>query len=139
MRNSLWKVTLNLTSHLMGHLSSLFTRSMGHWGCVCIIEPSIRWQWKINTHYFELITCLTNYWELKCLVRLIYIWDITKIDMWKGMKKISFTAQGMVHMKSWWCLLDSPMHSPHFAHSWTTFSGMASWFCGWIHRWHFGP
>ncbi len=31
LRNSLWKVTLNLTSHHMGHPSSLFIRRMGHW------------------------------------------------------------------------------------------------------------
>ncbi len=40
----------------------------------------------------------------------------------KGMKKRLFVTQGMAHMNSWWCLLDSPMHPPHFAHSWTTFS-----------------
>jgi hypothetical protein len=29
---------------------------MGHWGCVWIIEPSTRWPWKIDTHYFECLT-----------------------------------------------------------------------------------
>jgi hypothetical protein len=27
----------------------------------------------------------------------------------------------MAHMSSWWCFLGSPMHHPHFAHSWMTF------------------
>jgi len=39
LRNSLRRDTLNLTSHHMGHLSSLFTRRTRHWRCVWIIEP----------------------------------------------------------------------------------------------------
>jgi hypothetical protein len=35
----------------MGHMSFLFTRRMGHWRCVWIIDSSIRWQWRIDTHY----------------------------------------------------------------------------------------
>ncbi len=81
LENSLQRVTSNLTSHHMGHPSSLLTKWMGHWGCVWIIEPSTRWQWKIKTHYLELMICLIDFWELKCLVGLTYVWDITKFKL----------------------------------------------------------
>ncbi len=108
----------------------LFTRRMGHWGCVWIIEPSTRGQWKINTNYFELMICLIDSRELKCLVGLTYVSGITKFELQNGMKKRLFVTQGMVHTSFWWCLLDSPMHLPHFAPSWMTSSGsglMTSW------------
>jgi hypothetical protein len=65
----------------------LFTRRMGHWGCVWIIEPSTRWWWRIDTHYLGLMTSLIDSWELRCLVGLTYIWDIIKFGLRKGMKK----------------------------------------------------
>ncbi len=122
LRNSPQKDTSNLTSHLMEHSSFLFTRRTGRWGCAWIIKPSTRWQWRIDTHCLELMICLINFQELKCLVGLTYVRGITKFGLQKGTKKRSFVAQGMVHMSSWWCLLDSRMHLPHFAPSWITFS-----------------
>jgi len=75
-KNSSQKDTLNLANHHMGHPSFLFTKRMGRWGCVWIIEPSTRWRWRIDTHYFKLMTSLTNSRELRYLVRLTYVWDI---------------------------------------------------------------
>ncbi len=120
-KNSLQKDTSNLASHHMEHMSSLFTKRMGRWGCVWIIKPSIRWWWRINTHCLELMICLIDSWELNSLVGLTYVRGITKFELRKGMKKRSLVAQGMVHMSSWWCFLNSPMHPPCFAHLWMTF------------------
>jgi hypothetical protein len=92
--------TLNLVSHHMGQPSSLFTRRTGRWGCAWIIEPSTRWPWRIDTHYLELMICLIDFQELKCLVRLTYVQVITKFESQKGMKKRSFVTQGMAHMSS---------------------------------------
>jgi hypothetical protein len=44
----------------------LFTRKTGCWGCAWIIEPSIRWPWRIDTRYFKLMTCLIDFQELRC-------------------------------------------------------------------------
>jgi hypothetical protein len=105
----------------MGHSFFLFTRRMGRWGCVWIIEPSTRWQWKIDTHYLILMICLIDSRKLKCSIGLTCAPGITKFELQKGTKKRPLVAQGMVHTSSWWCLLDSPMHPPHFAFSWMTF------------------
>jgi len=121
-KNSSWMDTLNLTNCHIGHLSFLFTRRMGHWRCVWIIEPSTRRWWKTDTHYFGLMISLTNFWELKCLVGLTYVRGITKFELRKGMKKKLLIAQNMVRTNFWWCLLGSPTHPPRFALSWMTFS-----------------
>jgi hypothetical protein len=39
--------------------------------------------------------------ELRCLVGLTYVRDITKFGLWKGTKKRLFVAQGMAHINSW--------------------------------------
>ncbi len=96
-------------------------KRMGHWKSVWIIEPSTRWQWKIDTHYFELTTSFIDFQKLKCLVGLTYVQNITKFELRKGMRRRLLTTRGMVHMSFQWCLLDSPIHSPHFAHLWMTF------------------
>jgi hypothetical protein len=121
LKNSSPKDTLNLTNRHIGHPSFLFTRKMGRWGCVWIIEPSTRWRWKINTHYFRLMIFLIDSWELKCLVGSTYVWGVTKFELRKGMNKRLFVTQGMAHTNSWWCLLGSLTHPPHFALSWITF------------------
>ncbi len=123
LKNFLQRVILNLANHHMGHPSFLFSRRMGHWGCVWITEPSIKQRWRTGIHCLESMTSLIDSWELRCLVGLTYIRDITKFGLRKGMKKRSLVTQGMAHMTSWWCLLGSPMHSPHSALSWMTFSG----------------
>jgi hypothetical protein len=73
---------------------------MGHWGCVWIIEPLTRRQWKIDTNNLELMICLIDFWEPKCLVGLTDIWGITKFKSQKGMKKKSLVAQGIAHTSS---------------------------------------
>jgi len=83
----------------MGLPSFLFTRRMGLWGCVWIIEPSTRWRWKIDTCCFGLMTCLINFREPKCLVGLTYVPGITKFELHKEMKnwahKLNFILPGV--------------------------------------------
>ncbi len=52
---------------------------------------------KIDTHYLELTICLINSRELRCLVGLTYVWDITKFELQTRTKKKPLVAQGMVH------------------------------------------
>jgi hypothetical protein len=116
----------------------LFIRRMGHWRCVWIIKPSTWWQWKIDTHYLELMICLIDFLDLKCLVGLTYVRGITKFELQKGTTKRPLVTQGMVHMSFWWCIWTHQcthhilhIHEQHFLE-------VAWWFCGYIHRWHFG-
>jgi len=44
-----------------------------------------------------------------------------QIQIVEGMRKKPLATQGLTCMSSWWCLLDSPIHPPHFTHSWMTF------------------
>jgi hypothetical protein len=103
---------------IIRHLSFLFTRRMGHWECVLIIEHSTRQRWKTGILCFGLMIYLIVFRKPRCLVRSTYVRDITKFGLQKGTKKIPLVAQGMAHTSSWWCLLGSPMHPPHFALSW---------------------
>ncbi len=123
LKNSSQKVISNQANHQMGHPSFLFTKRMGHWECVLIIEHSTRQWWRTGILCFESTICLIVFREPRCLVWLTCVQDITKFRLRKGMKKRPLVAQNMVHMNSWWCLLGSPMHPPHFALSWMTFSG----------------
>jgi hypothetical protein len=122
LKNSSQKVTSNQVNHHMGCPSFLFIRRMGRWGCVWIIGPSIRQRWRIAIHCFESMISLIAYWEQRCLVGFTYVRGITKFRLWKGTKKRLLAAQGMTHTSFWWCPLGSPMHPPHFAFSWATFS-----------------
>jgi hypothetical protein len=81
LKNFSQRDTSNLASHHIGHLSSLFTRRTGCWKCVWIIEPSTKWQWRIDIHYLELMICSIDYRKLKCLIGLTYIWGITKFKL----------------------------------------------------------
>lgn len=70
--------------------------------------------------YCEFIQSRTRWWATSKQLHLLimtYIQDITKFKLWKGTKTNLFATQGMADTSSWWCFLDSPMHSPHFAHS----------------------
>jgi hypothetical protein len=122
LKNSSRKVISNQTNHHMGHPSFLFTRMMGHWECVLIIKHSTRQRWRTGILCLESMIYLIVFREPKYLVRLTYVRNINKFGLRKGTKKRPLVAQGMVHTNSWWCLLGSPMHPPHFALSWMTFS-----------------
>jgi hypothetical protein len=99
----------------------LFTKRMGLWGSALIIEHSTKQRWKIGILCLASMIYLIIFREPRCLVELIYIRGITKFRSRKGMKKRPLVTQGMAHMSSWWCLLSSTMHLPHFAFSWMTF------------------
>jgi hypothetical protein len=78
----------------------LFTRRMERWGCVWIIEPSIRQRWKTSIHCLGLMISLIDSKERRCLVVLTYVRDIIKFGLWKGTKKRLFVPQGMAHTNS---------------------------------------